>query len=294
VSTVRIRKSDGHPGGVRWGAHLLAAAPITWLAVLFLVPLGFTVVFAFGHPTFGGVSTGFTLANFKESLSGLLLTVFLRTLRFAAMGTVLCLAVAVPIAYFAARKAGRYRTVLLVVLLVPYLTSFLLRILSWQILMAPGGQIQDVLNFLHLHHGTLNLLYTQTAVFIGIVYAYLPIAIIPMFVAFERVPNEAIEASKDLGAGRLRTFWHVSLRLARPGLATSTLLVFVPMTGEVVIPQVLGGGRGLLMGGLISSEYLTSQNYAVGSAMAVLVLAILVCAVALLSRLTRGFDEVPA
>jgi spermidine/putrescine transport system permease protein len=280
-------------GGVRWAEHLTAAVPLVWLLVLFLVPLSFTVVYAFGHSTFGGVQTGFTFANFKTALSGFLFDVFLRTVRFAALGTLLCIVVAIPVAYFAARKAGRHRSKLLIALLVPYLTSFLLRILSWQILLSRGGQVQAILNFLHLHHGPLNLLFTQTAVFIGIVYAYLPLAIVPLFVAFERVQQETIEASKDLGAGRWRTFCRVTLPLARPGLATATLLLFVPMTGEVVVPQVLGGGKGLLMGGLISNEYLQSQNYAVGSAMAVLVLGILVVAVIALARLTRGFDEVP-
>jgi ABC-type spermidine/putrescine transport system permease subunit I len=278
----------------RWIERIAPLVPLAWLVALFLVPLGFTVVYSFAHPEFGGETLGFTLINFRQALSGFYLTIFERTIEFAATGTLLCLLVALPLAYALARKAGRHKTTLLVLLLVPFWTSFLIRTLSWQILLAPGGHVEAILNFLHLHHGQLDILDTQTAVFVGIVYGYLPLAAIPLFVAFERIRPELIEASKDLGGNRIRTFLHVTLRLARPGLATSVLLTFVPMTGEFVIPQILGGDKGVLMGGLISTQYLASANYPLGSAMAVLVLAVLSVAVALFARATRGFAEAPS
>jgi spermidine/putrescine transport system permease protein len=277
----------------RWIERIAPLVPLVWLATLFIVPLGFTVVYAFSHPNFGGVTIGFTLINFRQALSGFYLQIFERTIEFAATGTLLCLIVALPLAYALARKAGRHKTTLLVLLLVPFWTSFLIRTLAWQILLAPGGHVEWILNTLHLHHGVLDILDTQTAVFIGIVYGYLPLAAIPLFVAFERIPPEMIEASKDLGGNRIRTFLHVTLRLARPGLATSVLLTFVPMTGEFVIPQILGGDKGVLMGGLISTQYLESANYSLGSAMAVLVLLVLGVAVAIFARATRGFAEAP-
>ena len=278
----------------RWLERLVPFAPLAWLTVLFLVPLGFTVVYSFSIPTFGGVQLGFTLENFRQALSGFYRQIFFTTLEFAALGSALCVTVATPLAYALARKAGRHKTTLLVLLLVPYWTSFLIRTLSWQIILAPGGHLQAILNFLHLHHGTLNVLDTRTAVFIGIVYGYLPLAAIPLYVAFERIRPEVLEASKDLGANRIRTFLHVTLRLARPGVATAVLLTFVPMTGEFVIPSILGGDKGVLMGGLISGQYLEAANYSLGSAMAVLVLLVLGAAVALLVRATRGFAEAPA
>jgi spermidine/putrescine transport system permease protein len=268
--------------------------PLVWLAMLFLVPLGFTIVFSFSHATFGGVELGFTLENFREALSGFYRQIFIRTIEFAALGTLLCVIVATPLAYALARKAGRYKTPLLVLLLVPFWTSFLIRTLSWQIILAPGGHLEAILDFLHLHHGTLDILDSQTAVFIGIVYGYLPLTAIPLFVAFERIRPEVIEASKDLGGNRIRTFLHITLRLARPGIATAVLLTFVPMTGEFVIPAILGGNKGVLMGGLISSQYLEAANYSLGSAMAVLVLLVLGVAVAVFARATRGFAEAPS
>jgi spermidine/putrescine transport system permease protein len=278
----------------RRASTIAAILPLGWLAVFFLAPLGFVVVYSFANATFGGVELGFTWTNFHQALSGFYLGVFLHTLIFASTGSLLCLAVGLPVAYVLGRMAGRYRTLLLALLLIPYWTSFLIRTLSWETLMAPGGAIQDLLNALRLHHGTLNLIDTNTAVFIGIVYDYLPLMIIPLFVAFERIPASALDASKDLGAGRLRTFANVTLPLARPGLVTAIILTFVPMTGEYVVPALLGGGKGVLMGGLISSQFLQAADYPLGSAMAVLVLAVLTVVVAVLTRVSRGFAEVPA
>ncbi len=275
------------------GRSLLGLSPLAWLCLLFVVPLGFTVVYAFAHATYGGVQIGFTLTNFKQALGGFYLSIFLRTLRFAATGTLLCFVVAVPLAYFIARKIKRFRGLFIVLLLIPFWTSFLIRTLAWETLLAPNGPVRDGLNFLHLHHGLLNVLDTPTAVFIGIVYGYLPLMAMPLFVAFDRIPRDLTEASADLGSGRLGTFLRVTLPLARPGVAAGCLLTFVPMTGEYVIPALLGGDKGVLMGGLIANQYLTAQNFALGSAMAVLILAVLGVFVFMLARTTGGFRPVP-
>ena len=135
------------------------------------------------------------------------------------------------------------------------------------------------------------MLDTRTAVFIGIVYGYLPLMALPLYVAFERIPANMIEASKDLGAGRLRTFLRVTLPMARPGVATGVLLTFVPMTGEYIIPSLLGGNKGILLGGIIAGQYLDSLDYPLGAAMAVLLLLVLGVAVLLLTRVSRSFTE---
>jgi ABC-type spermidine/putrescine transport system permease subunit I len=276
-------------GGVE---RIVPLLPIAWLGLLFVVPLGFTVVYAFANATFGGVELGFTLTNFQQALSGFYLHIFLHTLVFAATGTLEALIVGLPLAYVLGRKSGRYKALLLIAVLVPFWTSFLLRTLSWETLMAPGGVIQAVLNFLHLHSGSLNWLDTNTAVGIGLVYAYLPLMVIPLFVAFDRIPEDVLEASKDLGASRVRTFLHVTLPMARPGVATAILLTFVPMTGEFIVPALLGGNKGVLMGGLIYSQYLGAANYPLGSAMAVLVMAVIGLTLIAFSRFTRGFAQV--
>jgi ABC-type spermidine/putrescine transport system permease subunit I len=274
--------------------HALAGLPALWLCGVFLVPLGFTVVFSFGHSSFGGIALGFTLDNYKQALSGFYLDSFVRTIRFALSGCALCLLVAYPAALFIARQTGTRRTVLLLIVLVPYFTSFLIRVMSWQILLARGGPIEWVLNLTHLLAGPLDVLDTQTAVFIGLVYAYLPIAIVPIYLVLIRIPPVLLEASQDLGASGWQTFRHVVLPLSRPGLATAALLTGVPMLGELVIPALLGGDKGVLMGMAIAQQYLATQNYALGSAMAVLVLIAVAMMVLLLVRLTRGFEEIPA
>jgi len=271
--------------------NLLAAVPAAWLAAFFLAPLAFTVVFSFGRSTFGGVDLGFTFDNYAAALSGFYGATFARTLVLAATASALCLLVAFPVGYFIARHARR-RLLALVLVLVPYFSSFLIRLMSLEMLMSRDGFSQAVLNTLHLHRGPLDVLDTQTAVFIGMVYAYLPIAIVPLFVTLDRIRPVLLEASRDLGASRWQTFWYVTLPLSRPGIATAALLTAVPMFGEMVIPALLGGGRGLLVGQAISAQYMQAQNYPLGSAMAVLVLLVVSLAVAILARVTKGFAEV--
>lgn len=268
--------------------------PVAWLALFFVAPLIFTIVYSFATATFGGVELGFTLTNFSQALSGFYLHIFLHTLVFAATGTLEALIVGMPLAYVLGRKAGRFKLALMILVLVPYWTSFLLRTLSWQTLLAPGGAVQGLLNVLHLHSGQLNWIDTNKAVGIGLVYGYLPLMVVPLFIAFDRIPDEVVEASKDLGAGRFRTFLNVTLPMARPGVATAILLTFVPMTGEFIIPALLGGAKGVLMGGLISSQYLGAADYPLGSAMAVLVMAVIGLVLIVFARTTRGFEEIGA
>ncbi len=274
--------------------RLTPLLPLVWLALFFLGPLAFTIIYAFANATFGGVELGFTLTNFQQALSGFYLHIFLHTIVFAAMGTAGAFVIGMPLAYVLGRKAGRYKTVLAVAVLIPFWTSFLLRTLSWETLLAAGGPIQAVLNFLHLHNGQLGWIDTNNAVAIGLIYGYLPLMVIPLFVAFDRVPAEILEASKDLGASRLRTFLNVTLPMVRPGVFTAILLTFVPMTGEFVVPALLGGNKGVLMGGLIYSQYLGAADYPLGSAMAVLVMLLIGMVLIAFSRLTKGFDQVGA
>lgn len=273
--------------------HWYWVVPLLWLAFFFVAPVVLTIVYAFAHAGFGTTQVGFTTTNFRESLTGFNFHVFARTIEFAALGTALCAIVATPVAYFIARRAGRAAPFLLAAMLVPFFTSFLVRTLAWRTLLAPGGAVENILNSTHLHHGALGWLDAPPAVFIGIVYAYLPLMLLPLYVAFARIPASVLESSDDLGAGSLRTFVNVTLPLARPGLAAGVLLTAVPMTGEFVIPALLGGSKGVLMGGLISSEYLEVQNIPLGSAMATLVLIVLGVVVVLFTRVARSFEEVP-
>lgn len=277
-----LRQTRARSSAALWIVQLL---PLCVLALLFAVPLVTVGVYAFARGTFGGVELAFTFSNFQHVLSGFYLKVFIRTLVFAAAGTLLCGFIAAPFAYALARKTGRLKLVLLMLLLVPFWTSLLIRALSWRTLLAPGGPIEWIANLTGLHHGDLDVLSTDGMVFMGIVYGYLPLAAVPLFVAFERIPSSMLQASSDLGAGPLRTFRYVTLPLARTGIVTAVVLTLIPMTGEYVIPALLGGDRMVLAGSVIYNQYLVAANYPLGAAMAVMLLIVLGLAVAVLFRL---------
>jgi ABC-type spermidine/putrescine transport system permease subunit I len=272
------------------GDHVLAAIPLAWLAVLFLVPLGFTLVYSFGTSGFGSVTLGFSFANYAQALGPLYLETFLRTLAFAVGSSIACLVFAYPIAYAIARRSGRFKVVAFALVLVPYLASLLIRVMSWQILLAQGGPLERMLRGIGLLHSPLTILDSLPAVVVGTIAVYLPIAVIALAVVLDRIPQEVIEASRDLGASDSATFWTVILPLSRPGIATAALLTAVPMLGELVIPVLLGGNKGLFLAQAISAQYVQSQNYALGSAMVVLLVLAIAVIVALLVRLTRGFE----
>jgi spermidine/putrescine transport system permease protein len=276
---------------VRVGDHVAAAVPALWLGFFFIAPFGFDIVFSFGRSFVGRVELDLTFANYATVLSGFYAVVFLRTLLFAVSASFLCLVFAFPLAYFAARQAGWRRVLAMALVIGPYISSFLIRVMSLRLLLSRGGFVEMALNTLGLHHGPLEVLDTQTAVLIGMVYAYLPIAGIPLFVVLNRIPHGLLEASRDLGASRWQTFLSITLPLSRPGIATALLLTTVPMLGEMVIPRLLGGGRGVLMGQAIAAQYLQAQNYPLGSAMAVLVLLVVVAIIGLLAWFSRGFAE---
>jgi ABC-type spermidine/putrescine transport system permease subunit I len=253
--------------------HLFAAVPVVWLTVLFVVPLVLTVLYSFGTSSFGSVALGFSLANYADALSPLYLATFVRTVEFALGCSAACIVIAYPIAYLLARRLGRFRTVAFAAVLVPYFASLLVRVMAWQIITSWFG-----------------LLDTKAAIVIGTIAVYLPITVLALTLVLERIPEATLDAARDLGASGPRTFWHVVLPLSRPGIATAALLTAVPMLGELVLPQLLGGGKGLLVGQAIATQYGQSQDYALGSAMVVLLVVVIGVLVALLLRLTRGFE----
>ena len=182
--------------------------------------------------------------NFSAGLDSLYLETFLRTLRTAAVGTLLIILVGYPLAYWIARYAPENRRGLfLALIIVPFWTSFLIRTYSFLIVLSPEFFLSDWLQSLRLTDGPLDILYTTSAIQIGLVYNYLPLFVLPLYATLERMDWRLIDAAKDLGASEWAAFRQITLRLTAPGLVTGTLLVFIPMMGEYVIPLMLGGGR---------------------------------------------------
>ncbi|MEE6165238.1 MULTISPECIES: ABC transporter permease [unclassified Mycolicibacterium] len=218
--------------------------------------------------------------RYLEAGDATFLTTFWNTLRIAGLGTLICLAIGLPFAYWLAVKvAPRRRAVLLALVLIPFWTNFLVRTLGWQIMLSPEGFVSGVMNKIGLADGPLSILYTQTAVQIGVVYNYLPLMIMPLYVALERSEASMREASKDLGAGRLRTFIDVTVPSALPGIAAGCLLVFIPLMGDYITASVLGGAQGNMVGQLVAAQFNIAQNWALGSAMAIILMTFILATV---------------
>ena len=252
--------------------HGALALP-AWVFLLgfFVAPVALVVWYSFGYkPGLFGTHANdvLSLDRYGEALGGSFLRTFWNTLRIGVVGTLICLVVALPFAYWLAVKVpARWRGLLLALVLVPFWTNFLVRTLGWQIALSPEGPFSTALQA--IGGGPLDVLYTRGAVQLGVVYNYLPLMLLPVYVALERTSQALREASRDLGAGRGRTFADVTLPLAFPGIASGCLLVFVPLMGDYVTATVLGGAKGNMVGQLVASQFQTAQNWALGSAMAV-------------------------
>lgn len=265
---------------------LLAVPAWVWLLVFFVAPVFQVIWFSFGYkPGMFGTHANDILSfdRYAEAVTPTFANTFLNTLWVGVLGTLLCFLIALPVAYWMAAKAAPHRRGLLIALvMVPYWTNFLVRTIGWQIILAPEGAFSGLLNNVGLINGPLDILYTRSAVLIGVVYNYLPLMILPLFVAFDRVDPALREASKDLGANRWRTLARVTLPLARPGIIAGCLLVFIPLMGDYITPTVLGGAKGTMVGQLVASQFQTGQNWALGSAMAVVLILVIVATAAVI------------
>jgi spermidine/putrescine transport system permease protein len=269
-------------GRARRLSRPLAAYPaLFWWGVFFVIPLGWMGYYSLGVKpadlAAGAVSLDdLSLANYGAATSEIFLKVFWITIRTGLLGTLACAVVGFPVAYALANYVSeRWRAVLLFLLVLPYWTSFLLRTFAWRIILAPEGTLSTALRALSILDQPLLILDTNAAVQLGIIYNYLPLMILPMYVALERIDPALRSASMDLGAGPLRTFFSVTVPLAAPGILGGLLLTFILATSDYVVPAILGGARGLMVGNLVASQILASQNLPLGSAMAILLIGML-------------------
>ncbi len=276
--------------GARWRSTLALAGPgFTWTLLFFIAPLGVLALYSFGQIDTITLQPrwGWTLDNYRQIGDSLYTGALLRSLWLSVAATGLCLLIGYPVAYWMSRLSpGRQRLVLLLII-VPWWTSFLVRTYAIAGLLANGGALEDVLRTLGIVHGSLNLLNTRGAVAIGIVYSYLPLMILPLYVALERVDETLRQAASDLGASPARVFWRVVLPLSMPGIVAGCLLVGIPATGEYVIPTILGGGKTLMFSNVISDQFIEVGNYSFGSALAVTLMA----GVTILALLGRRFSR---
>ncbi|MDQ3863521.1 MAG: ABC transporter permease [Actinomycetota bacterium] len=256
-------------------------SPVTiWLGLFFLVPLLFILAYSFGKSgVYGGITLGFYPGNYLKVFDPLYLEIIVRTFVIALTNTFLCLALGYPLAYFIAFKGGRHKNILILLVMIPFWTSLLLRAYAWVVILGGNGIANRTLQFLHITDHPLDLIFTPQAVIMGMVYSYLPFMILPLYAALEKFDNRLKEAAQDLGASRWQTFWRVTFPLSMPGVIAGSILVFIPSAGEFVIPNLLGGARTVMVGNLIQQQFLEARDWAFGSALAVMLAVLLVGAI---------------
>jgi spermidine/putrescine transport system permease protein len=284
VTAATRRRDRMGPSRLATGLLLLPAG--LWYALLLVAPLVIVVVFSLGEKARnGGYEPALTLDNYGQVLQRA--DPFIDSLRLATIGTVLTLLIALPLAYFIATRATRRKSLLVLLIVIPFWTSFLIRTYSWLIILGPrgaAGWIGDAIS-----EPGFRILGTDLGVLIGMVYGYLPLMIFPLYVTLERMDRTLVEASKDLGAGRWASFRQVTLPIILPGVITGSILVFIPMMGEYVIPQILGYGRTFLIGNALVLDFLEARDWPAGSAKAVGLIAVMMVTITLyLWFLNRG------
>jgi putrescine transport system permease protein len=277
-----------------WGLRAIIALPFVWLALFFLVPFLIILRISLSDPAsmqppyrpqfdwsqgLGGIGpflAGLDFENYLTVLTdGLYASAFVTSLRIALLGTLLTLLVGYPIALAIARTSRRWRPLLIALIVLPFWTSFLIRIYAWIAILKQEGLLNQFLLALGLIATPLEILNTETAVQIGIVYSYLPFMVLPLYAALERHDPDLVEAAQDLGCSPARAFWLVTLPLSLPGIVGGCVLVFIPVMGEFIIPDLLGGSDTLMVGRLIWTEFFSNRDWPVASAIAVVLLAIL-------------------
>ena len=262
-------REEAPAGGVRYPGWLALPA-VAWYGIFFVAPLSIMALFSVSRRSgFTDIVYTFDLQNFEDLWDPLYGRVFLRTLGLALFGTVATLLVGFPLAYYLARYARR-KTLLLLLVIIPFWTSFLIRTYSWLIILDPDFPLFRALRSVGIAEN-LNLIYTKQAIYIGVVYNYLPLMILPLYAALERMDWSLVEAAQDLGDNALQAFRRVTLPLVVPGILAGSLLVFIPLTGEYLIPTILGGDLTIYAGNLIGQQFLHSRDWPFGAAIAMVV-----------------------
>jgi spermidine/putrescine transport system permease protein len=272
----------GEEKGRGWSLGLAGLlAPVTlWLGLFFLVPLLFILAYSFGTSgVYGEMTLGFNPGNFLKVFDPLYLEIIVRTFVIALINTLLCLALGYPLAYFIAFKGGRWKNALILMVMIPFWTSLLLRAYAWVVILDGNGIANRILQFLGITDEPVTLIFTTQAVMMGMVYSYLPFMILPLYAALEKFDVSLKEAAQDLGASRWHTFWRVTFPLSMPGVIAGSILVFIPSAGEFVIPTLLGGARTVMVGNLIQDQFLQARDWAFGSALSVMLAVLLVGAI---------------
>ena len=255
---------------------------VAWLAIFVAAPLAILFVYSFcQHDELGQVLPRFTWANYQRALDWTYLRILFSSLMYAGITTVLCVVIGYPVAYYIGRAPEVWRNRLLMAVMIPFWTSFLIRTYAWMIILAENGPLNGLLKasgiIPHILPGPLELMYTPLAVVLGLVYMYLPFMILPIYGSVEKLYGALIEAAMDLGATPLRTFWRVILPLTWPGIVAGAMLVFVPAIGMFAVTDLMGGGRVVMVGNVIQNQFQgQGRDQPFGAALAIAMMGLFV------------------
>ena len=257
---------------------LFLALP-AYLYLIFFFVISLFIVFIYSFATrnrFGGTDlSGWNLDSYARISEPIVRDVLFRSIWLAFLTTVICLVIAYPFAYFLSTRRVAVRNIMLVFVMIPFWTNFLVRNFAWRVILGNNGPLTNATEFVSL--GSAELLFTQTAVVLGLVYGYLPFMILPLYAAIERIDRRLLEASRDLYGTGFQSFRHVLFPLSMPGVIAGSILVFVPSLGAYVTPEILGGAKTTLLGSYIVTQFLTARNWPFGAALSfVLMLVMLV------------------
>ena len=263
------------------GSSTLPASPyIVWSTLFIVIPLIIIVFFSFTQETASGYS--FTLENFKRVLNSQYVSVFRRSLVLAFQSTVLCLILGYPVAYLISKMKSNRRNILIMLFIVPMWMNFLLRTYAWLPILGKNGVINNFLSAIGLN--TINILYTDAAVLLGMVYNFLPFMILPIYTVLIKMDNSLIDAAADLGANKRQIFTRVIFPLSMPGVITGITMVFMPAVSTFVISRLLGGGQYMLLGNLIETQFTTMGDWNFGSALAIFMMIIILISMAIMNK----------
>ncbi|MDR7279202.1 ABC transporter permease [Catenuloplanes atrovinosus] len=277
----------------RWLPYLLMLPAGLWLLVFFVIPLVQLGATSLYDPS-GSLTTGYAMTwsfgNYPAALEAYRWH-FLRSIGYAAAATAICLLLGYPLAYAIAHRAGRWRNLMLVGVIAPFFTSFLVRTLAWKTILSDNGAVVEVLRAVHLLGADGRLLATPTAVIMGLVYNFLPFMVLPLYANLERLDRRVLEAASDLYAGPVSTFFRVTLPLSMPGVVAGTLLTFIPATGDYINAELLGTPRQYMIGNVIDSAFLVRLDYPQAAALSFILMAAILAIVLVYVR-RSGTEEV--
>ena len=257
---------------------LMALPAWVFMTIFFVVPLGIVFVYSFAvRNRFGEAEfRAWNLDAYRKLGNPLVRDIVLRSVWLALLTTVICLVIAYPFAYFLATRASRTRNIMLVFVMVPFWSNFLVRNFAWRVLLGTDGPVSKATEILGL--GDTRILFTPTAVVLGLVYGFLPFMILPLYASVQRIDGTLVEASRDLSASGWQTFRHVLLPLSMPGVIAGSILVFVPSLGAYVTPEILGGAKTTLLGSYIVTQFGTARNWPVGASLSFVLMVVMLLA----------------